>query len=224
MTTQQAVVVKARRGVRITQYGPLRISFDDRVLEPRPWTAVQGRWARQLTEVVPEGPVLELCAGAGQIGMLAVHDTDRQLVSVDSSPAACAFIRANARSAGMIDRIDVRNSRIVDAFRPDERFPLIIADPPWVPRAQTGQFPNDPLDAINGGSDGLAVARQCLAVIADRLELEGAALLQLGSVDQIAALSRELPAGLVMNEYRAERGCGAVVKVVAIDPGTQRRG
>ena len=52
----------------------LEISYDQRVLEPRPWTAAQSRWASSLFRVLPPGPVLELCAGAGHIGLLAVRD------------------------------------------------------------------------------------------------------------------------------------------------------
>ncbi|MBI2244007.1 MAG: methyltransferase, partial [Nocardioides sp.] len=53
-------------------FGPLRITFDGRVLRPRPWTAAQSEWAAEILADAPAGPVLELCAGAGQIGLLAV--------------------------------------------------------------------------------------------------------------------------------------------------------
>ena len=50
-----------------------------------------------------------------------------------------------------------------EVLAPDERFALVIADPPWVPRAETGRFPEDPLLAIDGGDDGLDLARACWA-------------------------------------------------------------
>ncbi len=87
---------------------------------------------------------------------------------------------------------------------------MVIADPPWVPRDRTGQFPRDPLSAIDGGDDGLHVARACLAVIADHLTPGGSAVLQLGTTDQADALGREpaLTSGrLVQVEVRQhERG------------------
>lgn len=222
MTTTRAVVVRARRGLRITQFGPLRISFDDRVLEPRAWTTMQARWANQLAEVAPGGPVLELCSGAGQIGLMAIHGTGRRLVAVDSSSAACSFIRINARAAGLEDQVEVRRAMVADACTPGERFGVIVADPPWVPHDQIGRFPEDPVSAIDGGHDGLSVANDCLQVIADRLLPEGAALLQVGP-DQVSALERALPAGLTMTETRIERGRGAVVKIIRLPPEARLR-
>ena len=64
----------------------------------------------------------------------------------------------------------------------------MIADPPWVPRDQTSQFPEDPLLAIDGGADGLDVARACLEVVADHLAAGGSAVLQLGTTAQAEVL------------------------------------
>src|SRR5687767_5300925 len=147
-------------------FGRLRIAFDDRVLRPRPWTTAQSAWAAELLASVPDGPVLELCAGAGHIGLLAVVDSGRRLVCVDANPVACEFARANAEAAGVADSVEVRQARLQDALAPDEVFPLVIADPPWVPRAETSRFPEDPLSAIDGGADGLDIARACIDVIA----------------------------------------------------------
>ena len=54
------------------QIGALTIAYDASVLEPRPWTARQSEWAADLLSVAPAGRMLELCAGAGQIGLLAL--------------------------------------------------------------------------------------------------------------------------------------------------------
>lgn len=175
----------------LTTFGSLQIAFDERVLRPREWTTGQSQWAAELLPGLPPGGVLELCAGAGQIGLLAVAGTTRHLVCVDASEAASDFTRANAHTAGLATRVEVRNARLEDAVDPDERFALIIADPPWVPRQETGRFPEDPLTAIDGGDDGLDVARACLRVIRDGLDVAGAALLQLGTAEQVGVLARE---------------------------------
>jgi methylase of polypeptide subunit release factors len=191
-------------------FGTLRIAFDDRVLRPREWTTAQSRWAAELADTAPEGRVLELCAGAGQIGLLAVVGSGRSLVCVDANEVACEFVRMNAAVAGIADRVEVRHGRLQEAVAADELFPIVIADPPWVPGAETGRFPEDPLLAIDGGDDGLEIARACLVVIADHLAPRGSALLQLGTAEQAAALSTEQPlAGgdLVVSEVRQhERG------------------
>ena len=172
-------------------FGTLTIAFDDRVLRPREWTASQSSWAADLMATAPEGTVLELCAGAGHIGLLAVASSDRRLLCVDANPVACDYARDNARAAGMAGRVEVREARLQEALTPGEVFPVIIADPPWVPREQTGRYPEDPLTAIDGGDDGLDVARACLAVVDAHLAPGGSAVLQVGTRAQTDALRAE---------------------------------
>ncbi|MCW2836989.1 MAG: methyltransferase small [Marmoricola sp.] len=174
---------------RTIVFGGLQIAFDDRVLRPRTWTENQSRWAAELLPHLPDGQVLELCSGAGQIGLLAVAGSGRRLVCVDVNPVAAELTTANAAAAGLSEQVEMREGLIGEVLSPHERFPLIIADPPWVPRSQTQRFPEDPLLAIDGGVDGLTVVRECLTAIETHLAPAGVALLQLGPGDQVAAVA-----------------------------------
>lgn len=179
--------VHERRSVRIDG---LVVEYDERVLEPRPWTALQSRWATELLAAAPPGPVLELCTGAGHIGLLVAAATDRHLVAVDLDPVACGFARHNAEGAGVAHRVEVREGALATAVRPDERFVLVLADPPWVPSAEIGRFPEDPTTAIDGGPHGLDVAHECVAAATTCTEPGADLLLQLGTdaqADQLAA-------------------------------------
>ncbi|WP_238146899.1 methyltransferase [Ornithinimicrobium murale] len=196
--------------VSVMTFGGLRIAYDHRVLTPRPWTAQQSRWAAQLMAGAPPGGVLELCCGAGHIGLLATALTPeparRHLVAVDINPAAMAFTVSNAQNAGLSPWVEVRHGDLTAVLGTEESFALIIADPPWVPEAETTRFPQDPLQAIDGGVDGLEVARRCLEVAQRHLAPDGALLLQLGTREQVAQLD---PAsyGLTPLEVRTgERG------------------
>jgi methylase of polypeptide subunit release factors len=208
--------------LRVVRVGDLDIRYDARVLRPRPWTTAQAEWAAELLERAAPGPVLELCTGAGQIGLLAIRDNDRRLVAVDADPVACGFARHNAAEAGLVDRVEVRNAELEDAVDADERFPLIIADPPWVPSDRTGDHPDDPPFAIDGGPDGLALARRCVRLAARHLTADGALLLQLGSRDQAADLQQVLvgdaPA-LRLTELRQPSPTGVVVCIRSEAPG-----
>ncbi|MCW2796731.1 class I SAM-dependent methyltransferase [Nocardioides sp.] len=168
----------------VEPFGSLRIAYDERVLQPRPWTAAQSLWAAELLRDAPPGPVLELCAGAGQIGLLAIATEPRPLVAVDLNPVACDCARRNADAAGLGELVEVREGGIDDVLEPAETFALVIADPPWVRRRETGRYPEDPLLAIDGGEDGLEVAWACVAAASSHLIPGGAALLQLGTVEQ----------------------------------------
>jgi methylase of polypeptide subunit release factors len=195
--------------LRRSRFGPLEIAYDDAVLEPRPWTLEQSRWAAALLDDLPAGPVLELCAGAGQIGLVVAVETGRPLVQVDVDSRACTHARANAERAGVAS--DVRCGDLEEAVAAGERFPLVLADPPYIPSDEVDDLPGDPHAAIDGGADGLDVARTCVAVAAAHLVDGGLVLLQLKSVEQ-AELLRPVPAdrGLEILEVRAVADAGAL--------------
>ncbi|NLE98960.1 MAG: methyltransferase, partial [Propionibacterium sp.] len=72
----------------VVDFDPLQIEYDERVLAPRPWTRMQSEWAAEIALRAPDGPVLELCSGAGHIGLEAARLSGRALVCVDQNPAA----------------------------------------------------------------------------------------------------------------------------------------
>jgi methylase of polypeptide subunit release factors len=201
--------------VRTMSFGGLSIAHDDRVLRPRTWTLHQSHWALELLPGLAEGPVLELCSGAGQIGLVVAARTTRPLVCVDADPVAAHYTLLNAATAGLADRVEMRLMPLSDAVRSDEQFVLILADPPWVPRQELNRFPEDPVTAIDGGpGGGLDVARACVGVIGRHLAPDGCALLQLGSTRQVEGLRDDLAvAGLRVAETRTfgERGVVALL-------------
>jgi methylase of polypeptide subunit release factors len=127
-------------------------------------------------------------------------------VAVDLDPAACELTRTNAAAAGLGDRVEVREGDLGEVLAGHERFPLVVADPPWVPRAQVVRYPEDPVLAIDGGPDGLDVARLCLRVAVRHVAPGGSVVLQLGTSAQAARLSHESPSLAVREVRTAERG------------------
>jgi release factor glutamine methyltransferase len=204
------------------EFGELDIAFDSRVLRPRAWTLAQSRWAAELLAELPPGPVLELCSGAGHIGLAAVSGTDRTLICVDVDPVAADFARANARRAGLEDQVQLRVGTLREALDEDERFCLVIADPPWVVHTEIGRFPEDPPRAIDGGDDGLSVARECLRVIERHMTDAGQALLQLGDLGQVSTLFRTTGVLLDLAETRTYEG-GVVARVTPSPERDQHR-
>jgi methylase of polypeptide subunit release factors len=174
---------------QVVDFGGLAIAYDDEILEPRPWTLAQAQWAQDVLAAAPDGPVLELCAGAGQIGLVVARATGRRLVQVDADEPACAYAERNAAAAG-IDA-EVRCRDLEHAVADDERFALVLADPPYVPTDAVDDLPEDPDRAIDGGADGLDLARTCVRVAAGHLVHGGAVLLQLGGPDQAGTIAEE---------------------------------
>ncbi|WP_110240049.1 RsmD family RNA methyltransferase [Nocardioides gilvus] len=195
-------------------YGPLEIAYDSRVLTPRDWTRQQSTWAADLMQDLPDGPILELCSGAGHIGLLAAHLSGRRAVLVDMEPTACHYARLNAETAGLGEFVEVRLARADAALRPDERFACVMVDPPWVPTSEIDRFPEDPRLAIDGGEDGLDVIRDLLHVVAPALLPHGVALVQLGTSAQVEQLHTWLDTpdspSLTITEVRVHGDRGVV--------------
>lgn len=177
------------RSTAVTTFGPVVIRYDARVLRPRTWTLMQSHWASELAREISAGPILELCAGAGQIGLAAAVLTDRALVQVEAAPIAADYARTNAAMAGRADQVEVRNAPMEAALTVGERFPIILADPPYLPTANGAYWPDDPPSAIDGGSDGLDVIRVCLRLAAQHLTHPGALLLQVAGAAQAQAVT-----------------------------------
>ena len=197
-------------------FAGLIISYDHRVLEPRPWTQAQSSWAAELLAQAPAGPVLELCAGVGHIGLAAVQDSHRDLVMVDFNPITEHFAQHNAVVNNMAERIEFRLARMQNALAAEERFGLIIADPPWVRSTETSRFPADPVLAIDGGDDGLDLARTCVELIDQHLANGGSALLQLGNTEQvrlIAQHAKQLGEGAVTVQETKTFDDGVIVRL-----------
>ena len=188
-------------------FGPLRIAYDDRVLAPRPWTIEQSRWAAELAKDAPEGRLLELCCGAGQIGLATISAVRRRLVCVDVDPVACEYTRLNADLAGLGGLLEIRTGPFEGraaarrALRGHHRRPAVGA-----PRR------GRPVPGGSGHGDRRRAgrprpARACVRVAADHLMPGGFAVLQVGTREQVDRIAAELDERLRVEEVREfERG------------------
>lgn len=187
----------------------LTIEYDEQVLTPRSWTELQSRWAIEVLATAGTGPVLELCSGAGHIGLAVASLTDRALVCVDVSGPACRLARANADVAGLLTRVEVRRALLQDALADREEFALAIADPPWVPSGDVAALVDDPTLAVDGGDDGLALAHACVTACEGHLPSGGSLLLQVGSSAQGDAVRERASARGWREHSRREAGPSA---------------
>ena len=182
-------------------FGPLRVDFDHRVLAPRPWTLLQSRHGAAWLEQSIDGPIIELHCGAGQIGQATAKWSGRRLVQVDDDPVACAWARHNARRNGVPSDVWCRPVEHLDAA--GGPFALVMADPPYVPSAETGRFGRDPEHAIDGGPDGLDGIRACLPTAAALARRGGGILLQVRGPRQAAAVDQLVTRSFPMLGVRA---------------------
>lgn len=161
------------------------------VLIPRPDTETLVENVLQLARNQPgmESPrVLDLCTGSGCVAAaIAVHLKSATVLATDISAAAVALARRNMERLGLAGRVVVEQGDLFEALKKEvdvQPFHLIVANPPYIPKEQIASLDRnvrdyEPLAALDGGLDGLAVHRRILAGAAERLLAGGRVYLEI---------------------------------------------
>ena len=77
--------------------------------------------------------ILDLCTGSGCILLsLLKYSNGTTGVGTDLSEKALAVARRNAERLGLADRIELRCGDLFEPVREDERFDLIVSNPPYI--------------------------------------------------------------------------------------------
>jgi ribosomal protein L3 glutamine methyltransferase len=128
--------------------------------------------------------VLDLCTGSGCLAILASQSFPNAAVdAVDISKDALAVAARNVADYGLEDRISLYKG---DLFAPldDERYDLIISNPPYVDAQGMADLPrecrHEPKLAFDGGADGLDLVRRILRDAARHLNPNGGLLCEIG--------------------------------------------
>jgi len=197
-------------------FGGLEIDTAPGVLGPRPWTTLQSDWGAELADDAPAGPIYELFAGGGQIGLECARQARRSLVLVDQSAEACALARRNAERNSLANRTRVLCSPVEPAVFDLVDPVVILADPPYIPSSEVARHPDDPVVAIDGGADGLSQARATLRCSAHHITQGVPLLIQLRDEPQAVLLAESARPllerlGIELREVRThERGAVAL--------------
>ncbi len=177
----------------------IRLKVDRRVLVPRPETEeLAGIAAGFLKGRGAEPAAMDYGAGSGAIGLsLAAEFPGLRLTALEKSPEAIACAAENALALGLETRV---RFLAASALEPrGERFDLIVSNPPYIP---SGVIPglspevlSEPRLALDGGADGLSVARMLARNAPGRLKPGGALIMELGEA-QARALLAGMPAAV----------------------------
>ena len=112
--------------------------------------------------------ILDLCTGSGCILLSLLNYSNRSVgVGTDLSEKAIEVARRNAQKLGLTDRSDWRCGDLFEAVRPDERFDIIVSNPPYIQSATIGELApevkeHEPRMALDGGEDGLCFYRRII--------------------------------------------------------------
>lgn len=164
----------------------LRILLEPGVFVPRERTAFLVRHALSLVGSSPV--VVDLCCGSGAVGAAvaaAVGDVVLHAVDIDAAAVRCA----ERNVAGRVYRGDLYDP-LPESLR--HRVDLIVCNAPYVPSAAIELLPREarlyePMVALDGGMDGLAVLRRVVEG-ASRWLAPGGHVVVESSDDQAAAI------------------------------------
>jgi release factor glutamine methyltransferase len=151
--------------------------------------------------------ILDLCTGSGCIALaIAQRLGEAHVTATDLSPKAVELARRNAESLGLSERVRILEG---DLYAPLADpidlapFDIIVANPPYIPTDDIPKLDRnvrdyEPVEALDGGKDGLAVHRRIVAAAPGRLTPGGRIYLEV-QFDQGAAVAELMQATQGLN-------------------------
>jgi release factor glutamine methyltransferase len=178
------------------EFWSLKIRVQKDVLIPRPETELLVEEALKLLKPQDqEMAILELGTGSGAISIaLAKEIKNSGIYAADISASALAVARSNIEEHGLQERIRLVCGDGLTPFRQRALFDLIISNPPYICRREIGALApeikeHEPLQALDGGDDGLAFYRQWIPQMPSLLRNDGCVIFEIGA-EQAAAVSQ----------------------------------
>ena len=161
----------------------LRLYVDERVLIPRQDTETLAEAAIVALQGKPGASVLDLCAGSGAIGLsIATLGPGARVTLADVSAGALEVARKNAQLLNV--HADFRRGDLFQAVG-REKFDLIASNPPYIPAGELRQLQREvrfePVQALDGGADGLDFYRRIAAEAGAHLNPGGSVYLEVGA-------------------------------------------
>lgn len=141
----------------------LDLAVEPGVLVPRPETEglVEAVLGALRAAVWPAPRVLDLGTGSGAIALaLAAEWPAAAVTATDASAVALERARANAAALGLAGRVRFAAGRWFDAVGADERFEVVVSNPPYIAEGEWDGLPGDvrgfePREALLAGPRGL---------------------------------------------------------------------
>jgi ribosomal protein L3 glutamine methyltransferase len=169
----------------------LAFYVDERVIVPRSFIGdflVNGMLAPDgETAIEPQNiaTVLDLCTGSGCLAVLASNFfPSAQIDATDLSADALDVARINLKNHDVEDQITLHHGDLFEPLK-NKTYDLILANPPYVAKAETEAFPPEykaePLMAHLSGADGLDIVRRILKDVKKFLTPGGALICEIGT-------------------------------------------
>ncbi len=202
----------------------LELSVTEHVLVPRPDTeCIVEEALKELPEKSPEGPKLiaDLGTGSGAIILsLASERPGNKYIAVDISKEALNVARLNAEQNCPDCDITFINGSWFSEFRKEERFDMIVSNPPYIPTGDISELQPEitqyePFLALDGDQDGLKCIRHIIETAQHYLKAGGWLLIETGydQKESVLKLARDVGCYTLIEYVKDFGGNNRVVKM-----------
>lgn len=176
-------------------YG-LEFDVSPAVLIPRPETEMLVERGIALLAKHDKPRFCEVGVGSGCISIsILTKLADATAVGLEISGDAIEMATRNSVKHGVDARFEIRRSDAFDGLSDNEKFDLIVSNPPYVPAAEIDGLQaevrdHEPLTALTGGADGLSIIRRLAAESPGFLNPGGTLMFEfgIGQADAVEAM------------------------------------
>jgi release factor glutamine methyltransferase len=194
----------------------LRVAVDPGVFIPRRRTEFLVQRVVDLAHQAsrPRPVVVDLCCGSGAVGVaLLAALGDIELSASDIDPVATQCARRNLAGRGQVYDGDLYEP-LPATLR--GRVDLLVANAPYVPTADIELLPSEarlhePRSALDGGADGLDIARRVISAAGDWLAPGGHVVVETSTLQAPQLMDTATRCGLTAHVSSSEEGEATVV-------------
>lgn len=155
------------------------------VLIPRPETEIVVENAIEILKTQENPKFCEIGVGSGCISISILHNVETtSAVGLDISERALEIAGLNAENHKVSERLRLEISDVFDALT-DEKFDLIVSNPPYIPQADIENLQAEvrdfePLNALTDGGNGLSIIENIIFNTPKFLNSGGFLLMEIG--------------------------------------------
>ena len=168
------------------EFMSLKFLVSSGVLIPRPDTEILAEFAIEKANEIKNARVLDLCTGSGALAVsILKYAKSASAVAVDLSDICVKTAEENAKNCGVSDRISVIKQDILEDFDLNEKFDILVSNPPYIKTETIKSLDKtvkdfEPCSALDGGEDGLVFYRRIATISPRFIKNEGILAMEIG--------------------------------------------
>lgn len=176
----------------VKEFWSLEFAVNPFVLIPRPETELLVEQTLKASEPAYTRAgrglsILELGTGCGAVAVALARSLSHKAIitATDISPEALSVARGNAIRHGVQENARFLCGNLFDPINPHFRYDLIVSNPPYIPSSLIPALmpevrQHEPIQALDGGDNGLSVIGRIIQEAPSRLLDGGRLLLEMG--------------------------------------------